>query len=123
MKYAYIFLTILFTVSGQILAKWRLSSLSENMPYTVISKMLYLLVLPFKDIGVLFVYIFAFLASLFWFMTLNKMPLSVAYPYMSLAFLAVIFISAILFKETLNIWTFVGAFFLVIGLFFLSKGV
>lgn len=123
MKYIYIFLTIFFTVSGQILAKWRLSSLAEQLPENIIQKFLYLIVLPFKDIGVFFVYVFAFLASLFWFITLNKMPLSIAYPYMSLAFLAVIFVSAILFKEPLNGWTYLGAFFLVVGLFFLSKGV
>ncbi|MEH1863050.1 MAG: EamA family transporter [Nostoc sp.] len=45
----------------------------------------------------------AFLASLSWMAALTKFTLSYAYPFMSLTFILVTFMSSILFKEAITI--------------------
>ena len=121
-KFIYIFLTISFTIAGQLLAKWRLGAIGKNLPAPFLEKIIFLIVLPFKDIYIFMTYVFAFSASLFWLMTLSKMPLSVAYPFMSLAFVFVIFFSILFLNEPLNIWIFSGTVLLILGLFCFSKG-
>jgi drug/metabolite transporter (DMT)-like permease len=106
--------TILLTVYGQIVFKWQGDKLSE-FPDHFSDRLLYifkLLINPwiFSSFGA------AFLASLLWLGALRQMDLSVAYPFMSLSFVLVMFTSAVLLGEALTLTKVLGAFIIVLGL-------
>jgi hypothetical protein len=82
----YIFIagTLIFTVYGQLILKWRLKSLSFVLPEGSVNKLVSLIKIIFDP------YIFsgfaaAFLASFFWMATMTKFEITKAYPIMSLA--------------------------------------
>ncbi len=55
-------------------------------------------------------------SALAWLTTLSQVPLSVAYPFNALGFLAILTFSSVLLGERTNVWTWVGTFWVVAGL-------
>jgi drug/metabolite transporter (DMT)-like permease len=55
-------------------------------------------------------------SALAWLTTLSKVPLSIAYPFNALGFLAILTTSALILHERTNIWTWVGTGTVVVGL-------
>lgn len=112
--YLYILGTLLFTVYGQIILKWRLSGLKIVLPENLIDKIVYMFKLLFDP------YIFsgllsAFVASFFWMAAMTKFEITQAYPFMSLA-PAMVFVVGILFLgETFTIGKVVGLALIIIG--------
>lgn len=112
--YFYILGTLLFTVYGQIILKWRLSGLKIVLPDNLIDKIVYMFKLLFDP------YIFsgllsAFVASFFWMAAMTKFEITQAYPFMSLA-PAMVFVVGILFLgETFTIGKVVGLALIIIG--------
>ena len=112
--YFYILGTLLFTVYGQIILKWRLSGLKIVLPNGLAEKVFFMIKLLFDP------YIFsglvsAFVASLFWMGAMTKFEITQAYPFMSLA-PALVFVVGILFLgETFTIGKVVGLVLIVIG--------
>ncbi|MFL6144090.1 MAG: EamA family transporter [Labedaea sp.] len=51
-----------------------------------------------------------------WLATLSKLPLSVAYPFNALGYLAILTASTLLLNERTNIWTWVGTACVATGL-------
>ena len=82
--YAYIFGTILFTVYGQIILKWRLTQLNFELSEGFVNKILQLFKVVF-DPFIFSGFASAFVASLFWMAAMSKMEITKAYPFMSLA--------------------------------------
>jgi len=56
------------------------------------------------------------ISALAWMATLSRVPLSIAYPFNALGFLAILISSALILHERTNIWTWVGTGTVVIGL-------
>ena len=114
--YLYIFGTILFTVFGQILLKWRLSMLHFTLPDTMLSdKLLTLIKLvfdPFIYVG----FISAFIASLFWMAAMTKFEITYAYPFMSLSPAIVFLVGVFLLGETFTIGKVLGLIIIAIGI-------
>jgi len=120
MNYFYIFGTIFFTVYGQLILKYRIGQYGA-LPEILSHRILFLLRLlldPFIFSG----FFAAFLASLFWMAAMTKFELSYAYPFMSLAFVLVMFFSAIFFKEPITLPKSIGLAFIVLGIIIGSKG-
>lgn len=110
----YIALTIAFTVYGQLVIKWQVSQ-AGAMPVDTMGKVAFLgtlLLNPWVISG----FASAFAASLAWMAAMTKFPLSVAYPFMSLNFVAVLILSAWFFNEGLTAPKLVGMALLVLGL-------
>ena len=63
----------------------------------------------------------AFLAALCWMAAMTKLPLSQAYPFISLAFVIVIFASWLIFEEPIKVSKILGASLLVASLFLISR--
>lgn len=63
-----------------------------------------------------------FLAFLCWMAAMTKFELSYAYPFMSLSFLLVLILSAVLFREPMTIAKTVGVTLVVVGLIIASRG-
>jgi len=113
-KYIYIINTIIFTVYGQLVLKWRLSQCGE-LPSSIEDKIIALLKL-LLDPFILSGFISAFLAALCWMVTLTKFELSYAYPFMGLTFVVVLLLSSILFQEVINAHKVIGIILIVVGI-------
>jgi multidrug transporter EmrE-like cation transporter len=120
MNHLYILLTILFTVYGQIIIKWQVQ-LAGAFPQDGLDKFHFIIKLLLNP-WVMSSFVCAFLAALSWMAAMTKFPLSYAYPFMSLAFVFVMFLSAIFFKEPVTIPKSIGLALIVLGIIIGSKG-
>lgn len=119
MGYLYILFTVLLTVYGQIVLKWRLNQL-EDLPEIFIDKLLFLIKWVF-DPYIFSSFFSAFLASLTWMAALKEFELSKAYPFMSLSFVFVLILSYWIFKETISVQRIVGSILIIVGILLVSK--
>ena len=118
--FAYVLGSVMFTVYGQIMVKWQVgkagalpASFSERIPFLA-----RLLFNPWILSGMLA----GFLALLCWVAAMTKFELSYAYPFMSLAFVLVLALSALLFHEPLTIAKLVGMLLIIAGIVVGSRG-
>lgn len=117
--FVYIFLTIFFTVYGQLIIKWQVGQAGE-FPSDSGEKALFLarlLLNPWVISG----FASAFLASLAWMAAMTQFELSFAYPFMSLSFVIVMFLSVLFFAEVLSWNKLVGTSIILIGLFIVTR--
>jgi multidrug transporter EmrE-like cation transporter len=115
----YLGLTIIFTVYGQVILKWRLT-LKGPVPADFWQVILFLLS-TLRDPYILSTYLAALIASFTWMATLTKFEISVAYPFMSLAFVLVQIIGFLWFGEVFSFSKMLGLVFIIIGLFILVQ--
>lgn len=114
MAHIYILLTILLTVYGQLTLKWQVN-LAGEFPGEIINKIWFIVHLLFNP-WIISGFVAAFLASLTWMAAMTKFPLSYAYPFMSLAFVLVLFLSAIFFQELITLPKAIGLALIVAGI-------
>src|ERR1044072_7093574 len=95
--YSFIFGTVIFTVYAQLIIKWQVAQ-AGALPNPLPGRLLFLgrlmlnpWVLSGMTAGVV--------AMLCWFSAMTKFELSYAYPFMSLAFVFVLVLSALMFHE------------------------
>ena len=120
MSYFYIFLTIAFTVYGQIVLKWQVIGVGQ-LPHNLSDKIFFLarlLLNPWVFSG----FFAAFLASLAWMATMTKLDLSQAYPFMSLNFVLVIILSSVFFHEAITTPKIIGLGLIILGIIVGSRG-
>ena len=118
--YLYIVLTIGFTVYGQLILKWRISNFGP-FPSGGVEKVKFLIGLLF-DPAIFSGFVAAFLASLAWMAAMTKFDLSHAYPFMSLNFVVVLFLSIWLLGEPLTLSKSFGVAMIVIGTVVATRG-
>src|SRR5690606_33780562 len=113
MGYVYIFCTILFTIYGQIILKWRLNQLG-SLPEGGGAKIKFLMN-ALLDFYIISGFISAFLASLFWMAAMTKFEITKAYPFMSLSPALVFIIGIYFLGETFTWGKLIGLFFIILG--------
>jgi multidrug transporter EmrE-like cation transporter len=118
--FIYILITIFLTVYGQLVFKWRMD-MKGSIPNGSMGKLQYIF-WAYLDPWIISGFLAAFLASVFWAITLTKFDLSFAYPFTSLSFVLVLFLSAFLFKEPLTISKLFGVLLIFGGLIVISRG-
>lgn len=112
MLYFYISGTVLFTIYGQLILKWRITQYGM-LPDEFLGKMMFL----FK--AVIDPYIFsglvaAFVASLFWMAAMTKADISFAYPFITAGLtLLTVTLAVLLLGESLT-WVKVSGIFLIL---------
>jgi multidrug transporter EmrE-like cation transporter len=118
--FAYVLGSVLFTVYGQIIVKWQVAkagalpaALSERIPF-----LLGLIFNPWILSGILA----GFFALVCWLAAMTKFELSYAYPFMSLAFVFVLILSALLFHEPLSVAKVMGVLLIIAGIIVGSRG-
>jgi multidrug transporter EmrE-like cation transporter len=119
MGYIYILATVLLTVYGQIILKWRIR-FKGALPATAIGKFhyfFYLLIDPWVMSG-LFA---AFIAGLCWMAALTKFEVSYAYPFTSLGFVLVLILGAFLFGEAVTVTKVAGIILIIAGILVASR--
>ena len=113
MGYFFIALTVVFTVAGQFLIKWRVNE-AGALPADLYGKLSFvwgLLLDPWIILG----FGSAFGAALCWMLALTKLPLSQAYPFTAGTFVLVVFGGAWLFSEPLTMMKVIGVGLIVAG--------
>lgn len=119
MGYVYILLTILFTVYGQLILKWRMN-LKGQLPESFSGKIAFMFQ-AYLDPWILSGFLVAFFASVTWAMAMTKFPLSKAYPFMSLSYVLVFALSVLFFNEVVNLYKIIGFTLIIIGVFIVSQ--
>lgn len=120
MFYIYIAGTIIFTVYGQLILKYRIS-LHEGFPIVFHDKIIYLFKLLLDPL-ILSGFLSAFIASFFWLATLStKVELSKAYPFTVLSLVIVVIFSIIFFKESVSTYLILGILLIITGIFLVSR--
>lgn len=120
MSYVYVFLTIVLTVYGQIAIKWQVAA-AGAFPADPEGKLLFLarlLVNPW----VISALAAALAAAVSWMAAMTKLELSHAYPFMSLAFILVLVLSALVFHEPVTLPKVAGIVLISAGIIVGSQG-
>lgn len=109
----YVIGTILFTVYGQIILKWRISQLGE-LPeplFEKFKKLVFFLFDPYIFSG----FVSAFIASLCWMAAMTKFEITKAYPFMSLAPALVFLIGVLFLNEEFTWGKVIGLILIILG--------
>jgi undecaprenyl phosphate-alpha-L-ara4N flippase subunit ArnF len=121
MRYLFIFATLLLTVYGQIIIKWRISVLKFQLPDGDLMKKAGSLVKLVFDPLIFSGFLAAFVASLTWMAAMSKFEITQAYPFMSLA-PAIVFVLGIwLLNETFTWGKVIGLIFIIVGIIITVK--
>lgn len=116
MKYLYIFATLILTVYGQIIIKWRITQLNFELKEGGIPEKILSLVKLVFDPWILSGFVAAFVASLSWMAAMSKFEISEAYPFMSLAPAIVFILGVWLLNETFTWGKVIGLVLIMIGI-------
>lgn len=112
--YVNIALTVLLTVYGQLVFKWRVD-LAGSLPGGGGERLDYFTRL-ILDPWVVSVFATALLASVTWALALTRFELSFAYPFMALSFVLVLGFGSAFLSESLTVAKVVGVLLIVAGL-------
>ena len=121
MKFLFIGLTILFTVLGQLVLKLGARTLYWPKEFSVSESarlIWYSMINPY----VMSSLALTLFAAIMWLLVVQLMPLSRAYPFMSLNYVFIYIISIVLFGERLSCYSALGALCIVIGTMLLGYG-
>ena len=120
MSYLYVLGTVLFTVYGQIIIKWRV--LHAGALPDGFGERVRFLVLLFLDPWVMSALAAAVLAAALWMAAMTRLPLSHAYPMVSLAFILVLVASGVFFQEPITPLKIAGTALIMVGIAVGSQG-
>lgn len=114
MSYLFIALTIILTVSGQLLVKVGMTRVG-TIPPTVAEMPPFILRALFNP-AVIVGLLCAVLAALTWMAAVSRTDLSFAYPFMSLAIVLVLVLSGALLGETVPLTRWIGVLIVCVGI-------
>jgi multidrug transporter EmrE-like cation transporter len=117
--FAWIGLTVVLTVYGQMVFKWRVDA-ADAIPAGLGARIEYAVRLAL-DPWMISVILSVFLASVTWWAALRIFDLSFAYPFMSLSFVLVLVLSAAMFGDRLTTPKLAGIVLVVFGLVVASR--
>ncbi|MBI2865680.1 MAG: EamA family transporter [Chloroflexi bacterium] len=102
-----------FSVTGELLLKHGMNNVGtfSLQPGLVLSG----LVRAFTNAYVLGGFSFIFLGSVFWLSVISRVPLSFAYPLLSLSYVLVVIMAWLILKENVSLTRMVGIFIIVSG--------
>jgi multidrug transporter EmrE-like cation transporter len=113
----YIFFTVVTAVISQLLIKWRVGVLSQDVQliwFEVIGKLL-------LDLVVWLAIALSFLSGLFWMMALRHFAVSYAYPWTAAVYVAVVVGGAVIFDERVNLGQIVGLAMICSGIWISAR--
>jgi multidrug transporter EmrE-like cation transporter len=114
MAWAYVGITVLLTIYGQLVVKWQVLR-HGHVPAGIQGKVSFFANL-LLDPWVLSALAGGFVAALAWMMALSKLELSKAYPFTALSFVTVLLLSGLLFGESITYAKVAGVTLVIAGL-------
>jgi len=121
-NHIYIFLSIIFSVSSQLIIKWQMSSFSFENNETMSDKFIFafsMLLNPYIILSLLF----TLLSGLSWMIAMTKFDISYAYPFTTLGFVLIFIFSIFIFHEPFTWQKLIGILFIITGIIITSKSV
>ena len=116
MSYLYIFGTILFTVYGQIILKWRINNIGLIINNKNIISICFSYIVFLFDPFIFSGFLSAFVASIFWMFTMKNFELTHAYPFMSLSPSIVLILGVVFLGESLTFGKILGLLLIIVGI-------
>lgn len=117
--HVYIALTITFTVLGQLLVKAGMTkAASSNISSPGVGS---LIMAGFLQVQVLAGLVCALLAAVAWFPAISRLPISVAYPFMALPIVLVLFLAPMCFGEKVALNQWFGVIIVSFGLWVAAR--
>lgn len=116
----FIFLTIFFTVTGQLLLKLGMLELNASSAAAAPGLLVFVL-RAFLNPKVLGGLVAAVLAALCWMVAVSKSDISFAYPFMGLAIVFVLALSPVLLGEPVSLKRWVGVLLVCVGLWIAAQ--
>ena len=112
----YALISIIIAVLGQVAMKWGMADFAniDSFSYNILTKVL-------LDGYVLIGFICYITAMFLWLKALKGLPLSYAFPLQSIGTVMIFLFSWLLLKEDISLTRWIGFFFLMTGLIFLTK--
>ena len=120
MSYALVLATVVLTVYGQIVIKWQVLA-AGPLPVEAQAQVWFVLRLLLNT-WVISALVAALAAALTWMAAMTRLELSHAYPFMSLAFILVLVLSAWFFHEPLTWQKVAGLVLICAGIALGSQG-
>ena len=112
MKYLpFILFTVLTNAAAQLMLKQGMTTLVSPLSDNIVLKLLQIVFNPWVFAG-LVTFVISMASHLF---VLSKVELSFAYPFLSLAYVAVAVFAYFLFREDINAWRIAGIAFICVG--------
>lgn len=121
-NHLYIFLTVAFAVSSQLIIKWQMKNISLEDTISIFDKFLFAFNMLFNPYILLSI-ILTLLSGLSWIIAMSKFDISYAYPFTALGFVFILIFSHLLFNETITIYKYIGVSLIVIGIFIICKDI
>lgn len=116
-SHLFIFLSLILIVFAQVAFKFQTVKISIDLErLTDFTYLLQLALSPWILMGVIAIII----STLFWMVAMRHFDQSYAYPFVSLNYIFIFFISAILFNEPITILRLSGILLITIGVFITS---
>lgn len=109
MKYLTLTIAISLGIIGQLLLKNGMNRTHIEMNSIV--NIIRVFLTPYVLVGICLYGI----STVFYLMTLSKLPLSVAYPAISISYIVIMFLSYLFFHESLNIFKIIGTVLILGG--------
>ncbi|MBU9673421.1 EamA family transporter [Planococcus sp. CP5-4] len=113
-NYLLILLNTMILVSGQFL--WKFGMTGKDDSFSSVGAIIKLMLSPYIVTG-LTMYGFA---TVLWLFILTRVPLSVAYPIQSLAYVFAVFGAYFIFNEPLSMMKILGVLMIMIGVSFIG---
>lgn len=120
LDYSYILATILFTVYGQIVVKWRVREYSLPPMASLEEKFKFIGTLLLDPI-ILSAFAAAFLAGIAWMIAMTKFDLSYAYPFTALNFILILVLSSYFFNDEISFQKIIGIAIIGLGVYISSR--
>ena len=120
LDHAYIVSTLVFTVYSQLVMRWQVG-LAGALPAGIEGKLAYighLLINPWVLSGI----VATFFAGVSWMLAMTRFEVSYAFPFVSLNYVLILFASAFLFGETINLAKLAGTSLIVLGIVVIARG-
>ena len=112
-SHAYLLLYIAFTVSSQLIMRWRVGIAGANAPIQTSSAFIVsLLLTPW----VWMAFLATFLAGIAWMLALTRFELTYAFPFTGVSFVLILLAGAFLFGEHVSSARIAGTLLVVLGL-------
>ena len=119
--HSYIFLSIFFSVSSQLIIKWKMSSFSLDNYQGLYNKFIFAFTMLFNPFIILSI-VLTLLSGLSWMIAMTKFDISYAYPFTTLGLVFILIFSIFLFNESFTIHKLIGVSFIITGIIISSRG-
>lgn len=108
----FLLFAVFSAAAGQVILKHGMTLVTGSAKASNSSLVIKAITSPWVLLGLV---VFA-ISAVAWLTTLSRVPLSIAYPFNALGYLAILTASAALLNERTNLWTWVGTSFVATGL-------